>query len=86
VFFTERGRPVTDSFFHLFSPLTIGPLTVKNRVFSTGHMTMMIDGGVPNDDFVAYHEARAAGGAGLIITEAARIHSSTSTSGLAIDG
>ncbi len=84
--FTNRGRVVTDSFAHLFSPLTIGPLTVKNRVFSTGHMTMMIDGGVPNDDFVAYHEARAAGGAGLIITEAARIHPSTSQSGLAIDG
>jgi len=77
---------MTDSFPHLFSPLTIGPLTVKNRVFSTGHMTMMIDGGVPNDDFVAYHEARAAGGAGLIITEAARIHSSTVSSGQAING
>ena len=77
---------MTNAFSHLFSPLTIGPLTVKNRIFSTGHMTMMIDGGVPNDDFVAYHEARAAGGAGLIITEAARIHSSTSTSDLAIDG
>jgi 2,4-dienoyl-CoA reductase-like NADH-dependent reductase (Old Yellow Enzyme family) len=84
--FTKRGRVVTDSFPHLFSPLTIGPLTVKNRIFSTGHMTMMIDGGVPNDDFVAYHEARAAGGAGLIITEAARIHASSSVSGLAIDG
>ena len=84
--FTKRGRVVTDFFPHLFSPLTIGPLTVKNRLFSTGHMTMMIDGGVPNEDFVAYHEARAAGGTGLIITEAARIHASTSVSDLAIDG
>lgn len=47
---------------------------------------MMIDGGVPNDDFVAYHAARAAGGAGLIITEAARVHSSTVSSGQAING
>ena len=76
---------MTDNFAHLFSPRTIGPLTVKNCISSTGHMTMMIDGGVPNDDFVAYHAARAAGGAGLIITEAARVHASTSTrpSGLA---
>jgi 2,4-dienoyl-CoA reductase-like NADH-dependent reductase (Old Yellow Enzyme family) len=70
---------VTDNFSHLFSPRTIGPLTVKNCISSTGHMTMMIDGGVPNDDFVAYHAARAAGAAGLIITEAARVHASTST-------
>ena len=77
---------MSGRFPNLFSPLTIGPLTVKNRIFSTGHMTMMIDDGVPNDDFVAYHAARAAGGAGLIITEAARVHSSTSPSGLAIDG
>ncbi len=84
--FIKRGCVVTDSFPHLFSPLTIGPLTVKNRVFSTGHQTMMIGGGEPTDDFVAYHEARAAGGAGLIITEAASIHASASFSSLAIDG
>ena len=76
---------MTQSFPHLFSPLAIGPLTVKNRIFSTGHMTMMIEDGCPTDGFVAYHAARAAGGAGLIITEAARVHPSGATSGLAID-
>lgn len=76
---------MTQSFPHLFSPLAIGPLTVKNRIFSTGHMTMMIEDGNPTDGFVAYHAARAAGGAGLIITEAARVHASSVTSGHAID-
>ncbi len=32
---------------HLFSPLTVGGLTFKNRIFSTGHMTLMIDDGSP---------------------------------------
>ena len=52
---------------HLFSPLSLRGVTLKNRIFSTGHMTTLVSGGLPNDDLVAYHEARAAGGAGLII-------------------
>lgn len=58
----------------LFSPLTIRGKTLKNRIFSTGHMTVMIRDGQPTDQMVAYHEARAKGGAGLIILEAARAH------------
>ena len=61
---------MTSIFPNLFSPLRVGPIEIKNRIFSTGHMTMLLDGGVPSDDMVAYHQARAAGGAGLIITEA----------------
>ncbi len=59
---------------HLFSPLAIGGLTVKNRILSTAHMTTLVTGGVPTDDLVAYHEARAAGGAGLIVLEVAAVH------------
>ena len=58
----------------LFSPLTLRGVTLKNRIFSTGHMTTLVSGGLPNDDLVAYHEARAAGGAGLIIVEVAAVH------------
>ncbi len=61
---------------HLFSPLKIGDLELKNRIFSTGHMTVMLENGFPSDQMVAYHRARAAGGAGLIIVEAARAHPS----------
>ena len=68
---------MTASFSHLFQPLQLGPIEVKNRIFSTGHMTLMLEAGGPSDDMVAYHEARAAGGAGLIITEASAVHPST---------
>ena len=73
------------TFPHLFAPLTIRGTTFRNRVFSTGHMTMLVAGGLPTDDFIAYHEARARGGAGLIITEAARVHASGVASGLALN-
>ena len=65
------------SFPNLFSPLQVGPIEIKNRIFSTGHMTLLLDDGVPSDDMVAYHRARAAGGAGLIVTEASAVHPST---------
>ncbi len=63
-----------QSFPNLFSPLVVGPASLKNRIFSTGHMTVMLENGVPSDAMVAYHKARAEGGAGLIILEAARAH------------
>src|SRR5258708_4418769 len=48
----------------LFSPLTLRGVTLKNRIFSTGHDTNLAAGGLINDRLVAYHRARAAGGAG----------------------
>lgn len=63
-----------QSFPNLFSPLVVGPTILKNRIFSTGHMTVMLENGVPSETMVAYHKARAEGGAGLIILEAARAH------------
>ena len=59
---------------HLFSPLAIRGHTLKNRIFSTGHMTVMLKDNLPTKRMAAYHTARAKGGAGLIIIEAARAH------------
>ncbi|MEM7122601.1 MAG: FAD-dependent oxidoreductase [Pseudomonadota bacterium] len=67
---------MSDQFPNLFSPLTIKGVTFKNRIFSTGHMTTLCSDYLPNDDFIAYHESRAVGGAGLIITEVALVHDS----------
>ncbi len=53
----------------LFSPITIGGVTLKNRIFSPPHGTSLGSGGNVGDRLLAYHEARAAGGAGLIIVE-----------------
>ena len=62
------------SFPRLFSPIRLRNTEIRNRILSTGHQTYLAKGGLPGEDFVAYHEARARGGAGLIITEAARFH------------
>ena len=65
---------MTARFPNLFEPIHIGGVRLRNRIFSTGHMTGMLSDGLPNADFVAYHEARAAGGCSLIITESAAVH------------
>jgi 2,4-dienoyl-CoA reductase-like NADH-dependent reductase (Old Yellow Enzyme family)/thioredoxin reductase len=60
----------------LFSPLRIGPVELSNRIVSTAHQTTLVQDGVPTDDFLAYHEARARGGTGLIVLEATAVHPS----------
>ena len=66
----------SERFPHLFSPLTIRGVTLKNRILSTGHETALVDRGRLGDAFLAYHEARARGGAGLIVSEVASVHPS----------
>ena len=68
---------MTDSRFpNLFSPITIGNLTLRNRIVSTGHETHLNEKGRVGNAMIAYHEARARGGAGLIVTEVALVHPS----------
>jgi 2,4-dienoyl-CoA reductase-like NADH-dependent reductase (Old Yellow Enzyme family)/thioredoxin reductase len=61
---------------HLFRPLALGPAELPNRIVSTAHQTTLVHDHLPTDDFVAYHEARARGGAGLIVLEATAVHPS----------
>ncbi|MCH8328563.1 MAG: FAD-dependent oxidoreductase, partial [Candidatus Marinimicrobia bacterium] len=67
---------VHKKFPHLFSPFQVNQLTLKNRIISTGHETHLNEHGRIGDRMVAYHEARARGGAGLIMTEVALVHPS----------
>lgn len=60
----------------LFSPLAIGPVTIANRIVSSAHDTVMTHGGRVSDQLVAYHAARAQGGVGLIVVQAAGVHES----------
>jgi len=60
----------------LFSPLGLGPAELPNRIVSTAHQTTLVHDNLPTDDFVAYHEARARGGVGLIVLEATAVHPS----------
>ncbi len=61
-------------FKNLFQPIKIGNLEIKNRGVQPSMVTNYCneDGSI-SDQFIAYHEARAKGGVGLIITEAAYI-------------
>jgi mycofactocin system FadH/OYE family oxidoreductase 2 len=59
---------------YLFSPLAIGPVTVANRVVFAAHLTNYAENGRPSEQHAAYYAARAAGGAGLIITEEHSVH------------
>ena len=61
-------------FRYLFSPLRLGPVTVRNRIVFSAHLTNYAEHGMPSEQHAAYYEARAAGGAGLIITEEHSTH------------
>ena len=58
----------------LLSPLDVRGVTLRNRIVSTAHGTFMSEGGLPTGRIAAYQEARARGGAGLIIHEASSVH------------
>ncbi len=72
-------------FERLFTPAQVGALEIPNRIFSTGHQTLFARAGVPDEDMAAYHEARAAGGAGLIVMEGARPHATAISDSPIID-
>lgn len=60
----------------LFSPLKVGTVTIRNRIVSTGHDTVMAEDGQVGDRLIAYHAARAEGGCGLIVVQVAGVHDS----------
>ena len=59
---------------YLWTPLAIGPVVVANRVVFSAHLTNYAVEGRPSEQHAAYYAARAAGGAGLIITEEHSTH------------
>jgi mycofactocin system FadH/OYE family oxidoreductase 2 len=58
----------------LFTPLTVGPLRLANRIVFSAHLTNYAEDGLPSEQHAAYYAARARGGAGLIITEEHSTH------------
>ncbi len=57
----------------LFSPGRIGTLQLKNRIVYPPMGTNVCEGGEATDRLIAYHEARAKGGVGMIIVENANV-------------
>ncbi len=58
---------------HVDKPIKIGSIELKNRIVRTAHATLH-GKGLISDDLIAYHEARARGGAALSILEVGSVH------------
>jgi mycofactocin system FadH/OYE family oxidoreductase 2 len=65
---TASAHPLLDS------PVRLGPVTAPNRVVFAAHLTNYALDGLPGAQHAAYYGARAAGGAGLVITEEHSVH------------
>jgi mycofactocin system FadH/OYE family oxidoreductase 2 len=59
---------------YLWTPLSLGPVITRNRIVFSAHLTNYARDGKPTEQHAAYYAARAAGGAGLIITEEHSTH------------
>ncbi len=61
---------MTEAFPTLFSPLKLGPITLRNRIAMAPLTRQMAEAdGTPTDEMAAYYARRARGGLALIITE-----------------
>lgn len=65
---------MNDSALPLFTPITLGKRTLRNRVVFLPHATGQGFDGVPTAGHAAYFARRAEGGVGLIIQEATPVH------------
>ncbi len=52
---------------HIFKPIEIGKLTIRNRIMSTAHAEVYAENGLPTERYVRYYEEKAKGGVGLCI-------------------
>lgn len=58
----------------LLRPLEVGPVRLPNRIVFGAHLTNFGQGNVFTGRHRAYYAARAAGGTGLLVTEALTVH------------
>ncbi len=62
----------------LFEPITVGPVTVPNRLVMTAMHLNYTPGGEVTDRLIEFYRARALGGAGFIIVGGAEINDQSS--------
>ena len=55
------------SYEHLFQPITLNKLRIKNRVVSTAHAEVYAIDGKPQERYIRYYEEKAKGGLGLAV-------------------
>ncbi|MBX2839475.1 MAG: FAD-dependent oxidoreductase [Gammaproteobacteria bacterium] len=63
-------------FEYLQRPIQLGPKHLRNRIFNPPHGTTLGRDGVVTEQLIAYHQARARGGVGLIVLEGMTHHPS----------
>lgn len=56
-----------DRYPHVFTPVDIGPVRIRNRFYQSPHAMPFNIGGKATDDYVRYAQERAEGGCGLIM-------------------
>ncbi len=54
-------------FAYLFTPIQIGPRTVKNRICCSGHADALAENGMPTERERRYYEEKAIGGVGFMM-------------------
>ncbi|KMK64911.1 FAD-dependent oxidoreductase [Puniceibacterium sp. IMCC21224] len=65
---------MTDRYARVMTPLTIGGVEIRNRIFLPAHTTNFGRDFLPTEAHVAYLRARARAGVGLIFVEPLRVH------------
>src|SRR5437667_12848508 len=63
----------------LFSPIEIGPRTIKERICCSAHAAALAQDGMPTDRTVRYYELKARGGARMIMGSGPATVDATST-------
>jgi 2,4-dienoyl-CoA reductase-like NADH-dependent reductase (Old Yellow Enzyme family) len=62
---------MAQQFKYLFSPIKIGPVSVRNRIVSTPHLTFFFsDDGLATEKMAYYHAEKSKGGVGLTVIDA----------------
>jgi len=71
----KRRANIVGQFEYLFTPIKIGNVTVKNRIYNPPHATIFADQNfLPSEKQVYYFAERAKGGAGLIVIGGSVVH------------
>jgi 2,4-dienoyl-CoA reductase-like NADH-dependent reductase (Old Yellow Enzyme family)/thioredoxin reductase len=65
---------VSETFPHLFTPLTLRHLTLRNRIVFGAHTANMSVDGLPGERHLGYYRERALGGAAMIVVEPVPVH------------
>ena len=65
---------MTSPYPHLFTPLALRHLTLKNRIVFGAHTANMSEEGIPGDRHLGYYRERARGGAAMIVVEPVPVH------------